>query len=435
MKLLSYLFVAVLFVSARVSAQNVFPTPSGNVGIGTATPASKLHVLDNGRNYYVNRGIPGQTEDAQGANYLLLHKIYTGTLLAEHFVMGKITAIRGGISALNRKWTVEVNTSAAYSQNHGSMISYNEPARLVTLTYSGQAYLAVEIVSSPTLASFSFTGYANNESLQLVFDQNVSNVQLFQPTDPIGIQGRLGIGVRDPATMLHVHGQQNTNIAKFTFGSIPAAEAYLDVSNGTIIGGSYLPLIRGRSYTPGRPLGIYLIGEAEDVVAAGPEVHHAAIVLDGRAKTNTKLNNNNVLAVNSNAQNLMLLKADGSLGIGTTNTFGHKLAVNGSAIFTKVKVKAYAGWPDYVFQPGYLLPSLQEVEQYIQIHRHLPGIPAEQEVKEQGIDLGEMDKKLLQKIEELMLYTIAQQKQIDTLLQMNRQLQREVTQIKQASQK
>ena len=72
-------------------------------------------------------------------------------------------------------------------------------------------------------------------------------------------------------------------------------------------------------------------------------------------------------------------------------------------------------WADYVFEDNYRLPSLSSVEAYITQHKHLPDIPSEAEVKEKGINLGEMDAKLLQKIEELTLYMIEQHKQIEIL--------------------
>ena len=77
------------------------------------------------------------------------------------------------------------------------------------------------------------------------------------------------------------------------------------------------------------------------------------------------------------------------------------------------------GWSDFVFDDGYRLPSLKEVEQYIARHRHLPDIPSAAEVEQQGIDLGQMNALLLQKVEELTLYIIDMQKQINELKQQN----------------
>lgn len=101
-----------------------------------------------------------------------------------------------------------------------------------------------------------------------------------------------------------------------------------------------------------------------------------------------------------------------NVAIGTSNPFNYKLAVNGTAIFTKVKVKTFPTWPDYVFQKDYALPSLPEVERYILEHKHLPGIAAAGEVRAQGLDLGDHAAALLQKVEELTLYLIQKDKVI-----------------------
>ena len=70
-------------------------------------------------------------------------------------------------------------------------------------------------------------------------------------------------------------------------------------------------------------------------------------------------------------------------------------------------------WSDFVFRKEYNLPTLQEVEKHIAEKGHLENIPTEKEVLENGINLGEMNAKLLQKIEELTLYSIQQNKKID----------------------
>lgn len=111
------------------------------------------------------------------------------------------------------------------------------------------------------------------------------------------------------------------------------------------------------------------------------------------------------------------LKSDGNVGIGTTDPKGYKLAVAGNMIAESVKVKVQGTWPDYVFAKDYKLPSLSETEIHIKEKGHLPGIPSAVEVKENGIELGEMNKKLLQKIEELTLHLIEQNKLISDLKQ------------------
>lgn len=100
----------------------------------------------------------------------------------------------------------------------------------------------------------------------------------------------------------------------------------------------------------------------------------------------------------------------GNLGIGTTVTATHKLQVNGL-----IKANGPLDWPDFVFEDDYELPTLEQVENDIARDSHLPGIPSAKEVREEGIDLTEMDAKLLQKIEELTLYLIEQNKEIKAL--------------------
>ena len=107
-----------------------------------------------------------------------------------------------------------------------------------------------------------------------------------------------------------------------------------------------------------------------------------------------------------------------NLRIGTTTqATGYALSVNGKIIATEVRVEAFASWPDYVFAEDYKLMSLEELEQSINENQHLPGIPSAQEVSENGFDLGEMQRRLLEKVEELTLYTIQQEKMIKELQQ------------------
>ncbi|MEE3999166.1 hypothetical protein V1T75_02360 [Tenacibaculum sp. FZY0031] len=107
----------------------------------------------------------------------------------------------------------------------------------------------------------------------------------------------------------------------------------------------------------------------------------------------------------------------GNVGIGTTTIpTDYKLAVAGKILTEEVKVLLQNNWPDYVFSKEYTLPSLYEVEKHINEKGHLQNIPSAKEVvKDGGIELGEMNRKLLEKIEELTLYTIQQEKRLQKL--------------------
>jgi hypothetical protein len=108
----------------------------------------------------------------------------------------------------------------------------------------------------------------------------------------------------------------------------------------------------------------------------------------------------------------LIINSMGNVAIGTTDPQGHTLAVNGDIIATKITVKPYGNWPDYVFKSNYSLPSLSEVKSYIDQNQHLPGMPSEQEVYKDGIDLGEIVKIQTKKIEELTLYLIKKDEQL-----------------------
>lgn len=101
----------------------------------------------------------------------------------------------------------------------------------------------------------------------------------------------------------------------------------------------------------------------------------------------------------------------GNLSLGTTDSKGYKLAVNGDVIANSVTVKVYP-WPDFVFKKEYNLRSLPEVETFITKNHHLPEIPSELEISRDGLNIGQMNKLLMQKVEELTLYLIEQNKQI-----------------------
>ncbi|OXA75880.1 hypothetical protein B0A65_20535 [Flavobacterium frigidimaris] len=109
-------------------------------------------------------------------------------------------------------------------------------------------------------------------------------------------------------------------------------------------------------------------------------------------------------------QQVMTWNYDGNVGIGTTNPTS-KLTVAGNINSREVKVTVDAG-ADFVFENNYNLPSLDAVDQYIKENKHLPEIASADEMKKEGINLSEMNIKLLQKIEEMTLYLIEQNKKI-----------------------
>ena len=115
----------------------------------------------------------------------------------------------------------------------------------------------------------------------------------------------------------------------------------------------------------------------------------------------------------------LTILSNGNVGIGTDDlvnfnlaTANYKLAVAGKFIAEEVRVKLKSTWPDYVFKPSYKLLSIAEVKAYIDQNQHLPGMPSAQEVAQDGLNLGEVNKLLVQKVEELTLYLIEKDKEV-----------------------
>jgi hypothetical protein len=187
------------------------------------------------------------------------------------------------------------------------------------------------------------------------------------------------------------------------------------------------------------PVGRFQIGTG----SVASLVSHGYLMLGPENGSNLIFDNNEILArSNGNHSNLYLQNTGGNVFIGDATNFnsahrlgvdgnavitgnmrvgntvgpsGYRLAVDGKAICTELLVRTVPNWPDYVFNKQYKLPGLQEVEDFISKYNHLPGIPSAKELETNGLNIGEMQKLQMEKIEELTLYIIELKKEIEKL--------------------
>jgi hypothetical protein len=145
------------------------------------------------------------------------------------------------------------------------------------------------------------------------------------------------------------------------------------------------------------------------------------LMLGTAASGNLILDNNEILARNGVAGSDLFIQNDGGnvilcgaeqggVGIGVTSgasiPAGYLLAVDGKVLTEEVRVELSGDWPDYVFANDYQLTPFDKLRNYIAVNKHLPNIPAAAEVEKNGFELGDMQKRMVEKIEELTLYVL-----------------------------
>ncbi len=270
--------------------------------------------------------------------------------------------------------------------------------------------------------------YLNSNNKSISFYTNGSHKGI------IDINGNFGIGTTSPSSLLEINKTEGALALSIKRG----ANYVASLGSGTTGTGTFgiLSLFNnnaegvrlftyGDSWINGGNLGIGTTAPLTllhlDTKIASKALTFQASQLTGRIYA-MGINSYGSFFINDDTNNERLtITQSGNIGIGTTNPGNYKLAVEGTIGAREVKVTAEA-WSDFVFHPTYKLRTLGEVEQFIKANNHLPEIPTEAEVKQNGVGLGEMNAKLLQKIEELTLYVIEQQKRIQELEKQNERI-------------
>ncbi len=127
-------------------------------------------------------------------------------------------------------------------------------------------------------------------------------------------------------------------------------------------------------------------------------------------------NDNGRFIMRVNGGDRMFIHPDGRVSIGTSvPATGYMLSVQGKIVSEEVRVQLRNAWPDYVFSSNYKLMSFDELRKFISQNRHLPNIPAASEMETNGQELGEMQRRMMEKIEELTLYVLKLEEELSTI--------------------
>jgi len=245
--------------------------------------------------------------------------------------------------------------------------------------------------------------------------------------------GKIGIGEANPTEKLSVNG--NVSVSGTILGNQTSGALFINGNTGSSDGGTVELYGHGSSASSE----VHLIGKSIKFYDyQGPNQWDLNMTINsegdvgigteypsGRLHVITKNNDQNHIALqvtNSSGSNILSVRDNGQIGINwdfNTGTPGsnsnYKLAVNGGIISTFSRVQLSGEWQDYVFKDDYELMTISELKEFIDQNNHLPGVPTEEKVKQDGIDLGQMNQILLEKVEELTLYLILLQSQIDEL--------------------
>jgi trimeric autotransporter adhesin len=423
------------------STRNYVFNNTDSVGIGTTSPDEKLHVL-NGE-IYVQDNRTGQDPhvifdipNVDGNEGGLQFKRTGDTLASLNYVedVGIANYLRIGVGNAGKKSDFTVN-----SNGEVGIGSNNPNGQLALNNYSGDNIAINDL--DPIIQFNTPPTVAGNPPVKRAFMQLSDFVDLrmgtnsgnntgkviirTNATDQLTVDedGEVGIGTITPLSKLHIPAGEDANLSSAANGFI-----MLGTGSGTsLLLDNNEIMVRSNYTTPGT-LAIQNDG-GEVTVGARTTINKSGEAL-GLNGNNPQMNfyqngvfksfitqSNDGLYVGVNNGNLRL-DATGQVAIGGVipAASAYKLTVTGKIICEELKVKLVSsGWPDYVFDKKYKLPTLSYVEKFIAKNNHLPNIPSAKEVEKNGIEVGDMQKKMMEKIEELTLYIIDLQKQVDVL--------------------
>ena len=371
----TYLLAYFLIITSTVRAQwdetqSGKITTSDNVGIGTTNPDTKLHIEGTNSTYSRIANSSGNTQLTFGAvtgRNIIYSQDYSGapqTLKLQinnenNFVIGTNGNIGIGTSSPNYHFHAIGSDRARFEQTEGII-------DLVAYGSSGNDFDNTAGLFVSNRSALVMTGLSGSGDIKFI-----TRPSSYLERMTIKSNGNVGIGTSTPNYHFHVVGSDRARFQQ-TEGTIDL------VAYGT----------SGNDFD--NTAGLF-VNDKTTLIMTG-------LTGSGDIKFVTRP---------SGYTERMVIKSNGKIGIGTSTPDSDALlTVKGRIHSSEIKVLANAGVPDYVFEEDYELRTLQKTKEYIQENKHLPEIPSAAEIGENGIDLGDMNMRLLKKIEELTLYQI-----------------------------
>jgi hypothetical protein len=265
-----------------------------------------------------------------------------------------------------------------------------------------------------------------------IYNNNSGNVGIGTsvPTAKLEVAGDFNVTQGDATIfsdipVLKIFGTASATIARLRF-SLPGDDPDFAITQA--LGNLYISRYTGAfgfvSDLLINSTGLVGVGAADPQVKlhvdGGTDVGNASggfLQLGASNNLNIGFDNNEIQGRNNGAvSRLVLNNGGGPVQIGSAVApAGYSLAVNGRAICEELKIQASSNWPDYVFQKNYSLPSFDNLRNFISEHHHLPNIPDAATIEKNGIEVGDMQKHMMEKIEELTLYILQLEEKTNVL--------------------
>lgn len=295
---------------------------------------------------------------------------------------------------------------------------------------NGKRDISFEFDAAGSAKIRSFRGNSWDTTLQFLTNPTGASGDTPAVRMQISENGNVGIGTLTPSQLLDVNGNANingnTNInGNFLKLSPATSDAIIQrTTSGNLIvnsGGGTSSLFL--NYAQG-----YGAGSGGVSIFDGTTTNFAKLwITRGYTTASTEIERTAGNLVISPSGGKVIISESSNTGLKTPGNY--KLIVQNGILTDKVKIAVQnaTNWSDYVFAKDYQLMSLYDVEKYITKNQHLPNIPSTEELVKDGLDLGEMQAKQMEKIEELTLYMIEMKKEIDSLKKENAELKDKIT--------
>jgi hypothetical protein len=272
---------------------------------------------------------------------------------------------------------------------------------------------------------WSLAGNSNSTSTSKLGTTNAIHLRLFTNNVErmrILSTGLVGIGTTAPNARLHMDVPTGTSLLRGTVAG--STKLYMSSAGGLTVGAGTAAPANGLYVSGNVGIGTATPGYKLDVAgrirlrSGGNASNTAGLWLNNISNSALTgfmgaLNDSYIGFYGTGSGWSLIMNTDnGNVGIGTFNPT-YKLSVNGTIQAKEVRVET--GWADYVFENDYKLQPLNEVATYIKAHKHLPGMASAEEIQKNGLAIGEIQTKMMEKIEELTLYVIDLQKQVEAL--------------------